>query len=89
MRLTSLSQRLSEKYGINYRALMKVERPEARSFYEVEAENNKWSGRELERQIGALLFDRLLLSKDKKGQEINPPSLLNCHMQRAHNNFVI
>ena len=67
---------------IHYRALMRVDRPEARDFYEIEAEQNKWSGRELERQIGSLLFDRLGASKDKKGlmrlakkgQVINDPS---------------
>lgn len=66
---------------IHYRALMRVSRKEARQFYEVEAIKNRWSGRELERQIGSLLFDRLAKSKDKKGllrlaqqgQEINKP----------------
>ncbi|OGT28009.1 MAG: hypothetical protein A3I77_06820 [Gammaproteobacteria bacterium RIFCSPLOWO2_02_FULL_42_14] len=66
---------------IHYRALMRVSRKAARQFYEVEAEKNHWSGRELERQIGSLLFDRLAKSKDKngllrlahKGQEINHP----------------
>ncbi len=60
---------------------MRVAREEARSFYEVEAVNNNWSGRELERQIHSLLFGRLLMSKDKAGllklathgQEINSP----------------
>ncbi len=66
---------------IHYRALMRVSRKEARQFYEIELEKNHWSGRELERQIGSLLFDRLAKSKDKKGllklackgQEINNP----------------
>lgn len=66
---------------IHYRALMRVENPKVRNFYEIEAEENHWSGRELERQIGSLLFERLLKSKDKKGllalakkgQEINSP----------------
>lgn len=52
---------------IHYRALMREDRPEARSFYELEAEKNCWSGRELERQMGSLLFDRLSKSRDKKG----------------------
>ena len=30
---------------------MRVGRKEARQFYEIEAEKNHWSGRELERQI--------------------------------------
>lgn len=61
-------QQLSQNLGwIHYRALMRVNRPEARRFYEIETEKNCWSGRELERQIGSLLFDRLLKSKDKNG----------------------
>ncbi|MFH0772508.1 MAG: PDDEXK nuclease domain-containing protein [Candidatus Omnitrophota bacterium] len=51
----------------HYRILMRVEKPQARSFYEVECVNNNWSARELERQKGSLLFERLALSKDKKG----------------------
>jgi predicted nuclease of restriction endonuclease-like (RecB) superfamily len=65
----------------HYRVLMRVKRPEARAFYEIEASKNNWSTRELERQVGSLLFDRLAKSKDKKGllelsckgQEINQP----------------
>jgi predicted nuclease of restriction endonuclease-like (RecB) superfamily len=58
----------SPKLGwIHYRALMRVTRAEARRFYEIEAEKNNWSGRELERQINSLLFDRLAKSKDKAG----------------------
>ena len=75
-------KQLSANLGwIHYRALMRVQRPEARNFYAVEAEKNHWSGRELERQIDSLLFDRLAKSKDKKGllrlakkgQEIETP----------------
>lgn len=51
----------------HYRTLLRVEKPEARSFYELEAIQNNWSARELERQINSLLFERLALSKDKKG----------------------
>lgn len=39
----------------------------ARSFYEKECVANHWSTRELERQIDSMLFERLALSKDKKG----------------------
>ena len=51
----------------HYRILMRIEKPEARSFYEIESVKNNWSARELERQKGSLLFERLALSKDKKG----------------------
>jgi predicted nuclease of restriction endonuclease-like (RecB) superfamily len=58
-----------------------VDKAEARAFYEIEAIQNSWSARELERQINSLLYERLALSKDKKGlmrlakkgQEIQKP----------------
>lgn len=51
----------------HYRLLLRVEKPEARAFYEIETVNARWSTRELERQINSLLFERLALSRDKKG----------------------
>jgi predicted nuclease of restriction endonuclease-like (RecB) superfamily len=65
----------------HYRLLIKVDRKEAREFYEREAIENCWSSRELGRQIGSLLFERLAKSRDKKGllrlakkgQEIQSP----------------
>lgn len=51
----------------HYRTLLKVDRPEARAFYEIESIKNSWSARELERQIASLLFDRLAKSRDKQG----------------------
>lgn len=51
----------------HYRTLLRVDKTEARAFYEIEAIKNTWSARELERQINSLLFERLALSKDKKG----------------------
>ncbi|MEO8129890.1 MAG: PDDEXK nuclease domain-containing protein [Bryobacteraceae bacterium] len=51
----------------HYRSLLKVEREQARAFYEIEAARQSWSARELERQIDSLLFERLAKSKDKKG----------------------
>lgn len=51
----------------HYRALLKVEHQTARNFYEIEAVNNGWSARQLERQINSLLFERLLKSRDKAG----------------------
>jgi len=66
----------------HYRLLLRVEKPEARAFYEAEAVNARWSTRELERQIHSLLFERLALSRDRdgvlalaeKGHEIQQPS---------------
>ncbi|MBP6985738.1 MAG: DUF1016 family protein [Alphaproteobacteria bacterium] len=65
----------------HYIQLIRVNRPDARSFYALEASENNWSARELQRQIGSLLFDRLAKSKDKdgllelacRGQEISRP----------------
>jgi predicted nuclease of restriction endonuclease-like (RecB) superfamily len=51
----------------HYRTLLRVEKVETRAFYEIEAIQNNWSARELERQINSLLYERLALSKDKKG----------------------
>lgn len=51
----------------HYRTLLRVTTPAARPFYELEAVKNRWSGRELERQINSLLYERLALSKDKDG----------------------
>jgi len=51
----------------HYRILMRIDKPQARSFYEIECIENNWSARELERQKGSFLFERLALSKDKKG----------------------
>ena len=66
----------------HYRELMRIGHAEKRQFYELETISNQWSVRELKRQMGSLLFDRLLMSKDKnrllklatEGQEINDPS---------------
>ena len=51
----------------HYRRLLRVDRETARAFYEIESLKNNWSARELERQINSLLYERLVLSKDKKG----------------------
>jgi predicted nuclease of restriction endonuclease-like (RecB) superfamily len=51
----------------HYRRLTRIERREARHFYEIETERNAWSARELDRQISSLLFDRLAKSRDKAG----------------------
>ncbi|MDX1971335.1 MAG: PDDEXK nuclease domain-containing protein [Candidatus Sumerlaeia bacterium] len=51
----------------HYRILLRVEKVEARTFYEAEAVQSRWSTRELERQIHSLLFERLALSRDQEG----------------------
>jgi predicted nuclease of restriction endonuclease-like (RecB) superfamily len=49
----------------HYRTLLRIENKEARSWYMKEAEQQTWSARALERQIGTLYYERLLASKDK------------------------
>ncbi len=66
----------------HYRLLLTVEKPTARAFYEIEAVRESWSVRELERQIAALLFERLAKNRDPKqvlalareGQQVAVPS---------------
>ncbi len=49
----------------HYRALLRVSNKEAREWYANEAALQSWSARALDRQIGTLYFERLLLSGDK------------------------
>lgn len=51
----------------HFMLLLSIEDNLARSFYEKECIANHWSTRELERQINSMLFERIALSKDKKG----------------------
>ena len=49
-----------------YRMLIQIKDPDKREYYELEAVNNCWTGREMERQINSMLYERLLLSNDKE-----------------------
>jgi len=49
-----------------YRLLISIDDDYKREYYELEASNSGWTGRELERQINSLLYERLLLSNDKE-----------------------
>jgi len=49
-----------------YRQLIAIEDDYKREYYELESVNNAWSGRETERQINSLLYERLLMSNDKE-----------------------
>jgi len=80
------SQTLSgELSWSHYCELLSVSDEHARSFYEKEAINSRWSVRELKRQISTSLFERLLLSDgndnkrkllqlSKEGQSLIQPS---------------
>ena len=49
-----------------YRMLIQIPETDKREYYELEAVNNAWTSRELERQIHSQLYERLLLSNDKE-----------------------
>ncbi|OHC69910.1 MAG: hypothetical protein A3H93_18660 [Rhodocyclales bacterium RIFCSPLOWO2_02_FULL_63_24] len=55
----------SELSWTHYRVLTRVESEAARLWYMQEAAAQNWSSRALERQIGSLYYERLLLSQDK------------------------
>ena len=49
-----------------YKLLITIPDPEKREYYQLEAVNECWSKRQLERQINSMLYERLLLSNDKE-----------------------
>ena len=49
-----------------YRQLIAIDDDYKREYYELEASNQAWTGREMERQINSLLYERLLMSNDKE-----------------------
>ena len=51
----------------HYAEILGVSDELARSFYEKQCVKEMWSVRELKRQINSMLFERIALSKDKKG----------------------
>jgi predicted nuclease of restriction endonuclease-like (RecB) superfamily len=60
----TVSAKLSWSHFIE---LLSVSNERARKFYERQSINENWSKRQLERQIGSSLFERLALSRNKKG----------------------
>jgi predicted nuclease of restriction endonuclease-like (RecB) superfamily len=65
----------------HYLILMRVENEQERRFYEIEATRQQWTFRQLQRQYGSSLYERLALSRDKdaviklaeEGQTIETP----------------
>ena len=49
-----------------YKLLIAISNEDKRKYYEMEAVNNVWTKRELERQINSGLYERLLISNDKE-----------------------
>lgn len=66
----------------HYLILMRIEDAAARSFYEIECARQHWSVRQLSRQVGSSLYERLALSRNKdevmrlsvEGQLLEKPS---------------
>ena len=66
----------------HYLVLMRIENIEARSFYEIECAEQQWSVKQLKRQVGSSLYERLALSRNKdevmrlarEGQTVEKPS---------------
>ena len=50
----------------HYLILCKIKDEAERKFYEIEAANNDWNLEELQRQLNTSLYERLVLSKNKK-----------------------
>jgi predicted nuclease of restriction endonuclease-like (RecB) superfamily len=51
----------------HFNELIRIDDPLKRAFYEVEIVRNRWSVRELKRQLDSLLFERVGLSRDAAG----------------------
>lgn len=66
----------------HYLILMRIENAGERSFYEIECAQQQWSVRQLSRQVGSSLYERLALSRDKgevmrlakEGQTLEKPA---------------
>jgi predicted nuclease of restriction endonuclease-like (RecB) superfamily len=78
--------KISQLYPFNlswshYLILMRVKDDDERHFYEMEAAKQQWTYRQLQRQYGSSLYERLALSRDKdevmrlakEGQAIEKP----------------
>jgi predicted nuclease of restriction endonuclease-like (RecB) superfamily len=51
----------------HYIVLMNIDNRDERQFYEIESRQNQWSLAELKRQFNSGIYERLSLSRDKKG----------------------
>lgn len=65
----------------HYVALLTIDNPDERRFYEIEAAANSWSVRELQRQIASSLYERLALSRNK--EEIRKLSAQGLTVEKA------
>lgn len=80
----SKGQKASDEFRLSwshYLKLMRIDNKDERKFYEIEAFQNNWSLKELQRQFDTSLYERLVLSRDKqkikelseKGQIVEKP----------------
>lgn len=49
-----------------YKLLIGIADKDKREYYELEAANNCWTARQMQRQINSMLYERILLSNDKE-----------------------
>jgi len=81
---TQKGQTLSAQFNLpwsHYQVLMRIENEAARRFYEIETASQHWTFRQMKRQVGSSLYERLALSRDKdkvmvlanKGQTVENP----------------
>ncbi len=66
----SKTQTVSAVFNLSwshYLKLMRIDNENERKFYEIEAFENNWSLRELQRQFDSALYERLALSRGKSG----------------------
>jgi len=54
----------------HYIFLMNIDNRDERRFYEIESRQNQWSLSELKRQFNSAIYERLALSRDKKGVKV-------------------
>lgn len=65
---TKVNTGVTKKFTLSwshYLKLMRISNSDERRFYEIEATQNHWSLRELERQFDSSLYERLALSRNK------------------------
>lgn len=81
--LQAMTAKLTNNFVLgwtHYVSLLTVKDAEERRFYEIEAAENGWGYRELERQINSAIYERLALSRDK-----NEVKKLSTHGQVVEN----
>lgn len=71
----------------HYRQLTRVRDAKAREWYMLEAAAQNWSSRALDRQIGTLYYERLVLSKDKAAVQDEAAQKIN-ELEKSPREFV-